>query len=167
MRSHYHININDSLIFIKNEKLSGKASEKDIDFDIYEPYNKTELNLFIGDEISIVLYILIVLSEQTQKIYDKVKESGYDIFNIKDPFYQDICIPFDSSNGTDMTLSDRIDFIYNNDDIEYQSNCQYSFYSTESKYINCKCNFNDNSEFTNGYIQKKFNTKKIYESFYI
>ena len=66
-----------------------------------------------------------------------------------------------------MTLSDNIDYIYNNDDTEYQSNCQYSFYSKESKYINYKCNFNDNSEFTNGYIQKKFNAKKIYVFLYM
>ena len=114
LREHYHININDSLIFIKNEKLSVRASEKNVNFDVYEPYNKTKLNLSICDYISINLYVPVVLSEQTQLIYEKAKDSGYDIFNIKDPFYQDICIPFDSSNGTDIILSDRVDYIYNN-----------------------------------------------------
>ena len=40
-----------------------------------------------------------------------MKESGYDMFNINDPFYQDICTPFDSEDGTDMPLSDRINYI--------------------------------------------------------
>ena len=166
LREHYHININDSLIFIKNEKLSVRASEKNVNFDVYEPYNKTKLNLSICDYISINLYVPVVLSEQTQLIYEKAKDSGYDIFNIKDPFYQDICIPFDSSNGTDIILSDRVDYIYNNDDTQCQSNCEYSFYSTESKYINCSCNFNENSEYTIVNVKKKFNAKKLYESFY-
>ena len=76
------------------------------------------------------------LNEENKKIYGQMKELGYDMFNIEDPFYQDICTPFDSSNGTDILLSDRINYIYNNDDTQCQPNCQFSFYSIESKYIN-------------------------------
>ena len=38
LKSHYHINENDSLIFIKNEYKTNKASEKKVNFDVYEPY---------------------------------------------------------------------------------------------------------------------------------
>jgi len=92
----YHINENDSLIFVKNEKKSNKASGKKVDFDVYEPYNKTKLNLSICDGTSINIIIPVVLSEETKELYEKMKESGYDMFNINDPFYQDICTPFDS-----------------------------------------------------------------------
>ena len=51
------------------------------------------------------------LNEENKKLYEKMKESGYDMFNINDPFYQDICTPFDSSNGTDILLIDRINYI--------------------------------------------------------
>ena len=83
------------------------------------------------------------LSEENRKIYEKMKESGYDMFNINDPFYQDICTPFDSSDGTDMLLTDRINYIYNNEDTQCQQNCQLSFYSIESKYMNCSCYINE------------------------
>ena len=79
------------------------------------------------------------LSEETKELYEKMKESGYDMFDINDPFYQDICTPFDSDDGTDMLLSDRVNFIYNNDDTRCQSNCELSFYSLESQYLNCSC----------------------------
>ena len=49
----YNVNENDSLIFIKNEHKSGRVSEKNINFDVYEPYNKTKLNLSICDETPI------------------------------------------------------------------------------------------------------------------
>ena len=75
------------------------------------------------------------LSKETKQLYDKMKNSGYDMFNIKDPFYQDICTPYDSFNGTDILLIDRINYIYDNDDAKCQSNCKFSYYFIESKYM--------------------------------
>ena len=98
-----------------------------------------------------------------------MQESGYDMFNINDPFYQDICTPFDSANGTDILLSDRINFIYNNDDTQCQPNCELSQYSLETQYLNCSCSANneDGEDMNNENEQiEKFSAKKIYESFY-
>ena len=104
------------------------------------------------------------LNSGTKKLYDETKNSGYDIFNINDPFYQDICTPF-NSNGTDILLIDRIDYIYFNEDTKCQSNCQYNKYSMESKYLTCSCSVNE--EVNNEHKKSdKFNAKKIYESFY-
>ncbi len=165
LRKEYHINENDSLIFIKNEYKSTKVSEKKVEFEVYEPYNKTKLNLSICDETSINLYIPMELSEINKQIYEQMKESGYDMFNLDGPFYQDVCTPFDSPNGTDILLSDRIDYIYNNDDTACQSNCEFSHYSIESKYINCSCSTKKDSNDGNKKTDK-FTAKKIYESFY-
>ena len=109
LKQRYNISESVSLILIKNEQKTTKASEKKFNFDVYEPYNKTKLNISICDETSINLYIPVELSQENKKIYEQMKESGYDMFNIEDPFYQDICIPFDSTNGTDILLSDRVD----------------------------------------------------------
>ena len=166
LRETYHINENDSLIFVKNEKKSNKASGKKVDFDVYEPYNKTKLNLSICDGTSINIIIPVVLSEETKELYEKMKESGYDMFNINDPFYQDICTPFDSEDGTDMPLSDRINYIFNNDDTKCQSNCKLSVYSLESQYLNCSCSPNEDANDENNVIIEEFTAKKIYESFY-
>jgi hypothetical protein len=97
-----------------------------------------------------------------------MKESGYDMFDINDPFYQDICIPFDSGNGTDILLSDRVDYIYNTENTQCQSNCQFSYYSVESKYMNCSCSASQETNQTETSTKKedKFSAKKIYESFY-
>ena len=154
------------MIFIKQEKISSKASEKNIIFDVYEPYNKTKLNLSLCDGISINIFVPMELSEENRKIYEKMKESGYDMFNINDPFYQDICTTFDSSDGTDMLLTDRINYIYNNEDTQCQQNCQLSFYSIESKYMNCSCYINENNNNKNNNKEEKFTAKKIYEMFY-
>ena len=96
-----------------------------------------------------------------------MQELGYDMFDINDRFYQDICTPFDSPNGTDMLLSDRINYIYKNDDTQCQPNCQLSHYSLETKYLNCSCLANNDKDTSDINDQKeKFSAKKIYESFY-
>ena len=139
----YNISENDSLIFIKNEIKSAKASEKNIKFNVYNPYDKTELNLSYCGETTINIYFPIELSQETKQMYEKMKNSGYDIFNINDPFYQDICTPFDSPDGTDILLTDRIDYIYNNNDTQCQPNCYFSEYSIESQYLSCSCSVNE------------------------
>jgi len=45
-----NISEEDNLILLKKEKLTNKAYEKEVQFEIYEPYNKTKLNLEICKE---------------------------------------------------------------------------------------------------------------------
>ena len=138
--------------------------------------NKTKLNLSFCSEVDINLYFPIELSHETQKLYEDLNKLGYDLFNINDIFYQDICTPYilrnylwiknKSKNGTDILLSDRINDIYykNNNLTTCQKNCEYSNYLSETKLLKCKCNVNiEPIDYKN---QQKFSPKKIYESFY-
>ena len=125
---------------------------------MYMNYIQNKLNLSICDDTSINIYVPMELSKDTKQLYERMKKSGYDMFNINDPFYHDICIPFDSSYGTDILLIDRINYIYNNDDTQCQSNCKFSYYFIESKYLECSCSTNEKTNNSN--IKKdKFNTK--------
>ena len=47
LKNEYNIHDNDSLIYLKKENINVKSSEKDIQYEIYEPYNFTKLNLSI------------------------------------------------------------------------------------------------------------------------
>ena len=100
------------------------------------------------------------LNNEMKEIYEK----GYNIFDLNDPFYNDICVPFTSSSNTDMLLSDRINNIYFNDDSSCQKNCNLTNYLSNSQYINCSCDF-DTSKDLSAEKKDKFSTKKIYESF--
>ena len=128
LKQAYNLNENDNLIFIKKEKLSGKSSEKEIEFEIFEPYNKTKLNLSLCSTNSINIYVKAELSPEIQALNEELQKLGYDMFNINDRFYTDICTPYKSSKKTDMLLVDRIDDIYNNIDAQCQPNCEFSGY---------------------------------------
>ena len=53
LKEKYNTNVNDSLILLKKEKISKKASEKEIQLEIYEPYHKTKLSLTFCEDTNI------------------------------------------------------------------------------------------------------------------
>ena len=122
------------------------------------------MNLSICDNTTITVYTPVVLSDELLDLYNELKDSGYDLFNINSSFYNDICTPFKSPNGTDVSLADRKNFYFNNDETLCQPNCQFSDYSVETKLLKCGCDVS-NAEINTKQI-KKFEKKDIYQSFY-
>ena len=82
LKKHYQINENVSLIIIKFEKVTNISSEKSLQYEVYEPFQKTKLNLSICDKITIDIYIPLVLSEKIQNLYDELKNMGYELYSI-------------------------------------------------------------------------------------
>ena len=157
--------INISFIILKYEKITNISSEKNIQYELYEPYNKTKLDLSICKQEMINIYIPVELSEETLNIIESLKDLGYEIFNIEDPFYNDICTKYTSIRGTDMNLEDRKKYIYEKiiNEVNCQENCELSSYSIEQKNIKCTCK---PIEYIDTENNEKFSTKKLYESFY-
>ena len=111
-----NINENVSLIIIKYERLTNHSYERNLQYEIYEPINMTKFNLSVCKDIPIDINIPVILSDELQNLYEELKNLGYDLFDINDEFYQDICTPYRISNGTDIILSDRINDYYNNNE---------------------------------------------------
>ncbi len=165
LKKEYNISEGDALIILKKEKETNKASEKDIEYELYEPYNKTLLNLSICSDVNINIYMKVDLSDDIKTISEDLEKKGYNIFDINDPFYTDICTPYKSSSKSDMLLSDRINDIYNNDDAQCQDNCYFSNYIDGSNVINCTCHIQQEEKLEIKKIDK-LNPKTLSQSFY-
>ena len=158
----YHIDNNSSLIIKKYERLT-IAAERNVQFEVYHPITKQKLNLSICDKQSVNIYIPIEIDEKLIELYNDLQKSGYDLFNIDDPFYNDICCPFKSENSTDVLLTDRKNDYYNNNYTTCQSNCQYSSFDSRYKFLKCECKvIVDDIDI---YDFDKF-SKKIYKNFH-
>ena len=57
LRQEYNIAEEDSLIIVKKENSANKSSEKNIEYEIFEPYNKTKLNMSICSQVEINMYV--------------------------------------------------------------------------------------------------------------
>ena len=138
--------------------------------NIYNPKNFTLLDLSICEDLKISINTPVILDNTTSSLYDSLMESGYNLFNQNDSFYNDICSTYTTENGTDINLNDRKQIIYNNyANISLcQIGCQFESYNSSSKKAKCECSpqTNETDENLNlNTILDNFCFEKITESF--
>ena len=159
-----NINKNTPLIIYKIEKMTSLASQKNIQYEVYNPDTKEKLDLSVCLNYKINIYIKVILDEETLNLNQDLLNYGYDLFNSNDSFYQDICSGYTSSNGTDVLLSDRRAYYFNNTQTACQEDCEYSKYLVETQQLKCECSVNQKD--IEPEKDNKFDKKIIYTSFY-
>ena len=166
LRSQEGLNPDDDLIILKyeNDNKVSNGYEKSIQYEVYLPNTNTKLDLSLCSETDINIYIPIELSEKTQALYDNLKDQGYNLFDKNDKFYLKFCTIYNSLNGTDVILPDRHN-IYQQNKLECQNHCEYSDYSSESKYLKCQCQVT-NEEKIETKNPEKITAKSFKKSFY-
>ena len=94
-----------------------------------------EINIgTICSNVSIDISTPIEISNETLSYLN----NGIDIYNASDPFFNDICVPYTSSDNKDITLTDRQNDIYIQQNYCYNG-CEYSCIDTVTKTAKCKC----------------------------
>ena len=91
--------------------------------------------------------------------------SGYDVFDPKNKFFNDICSTYSSKNGNDVTLKDRqIDYYQ---EVNFCDDCFYSGFDFTNKNVKCDCYVNKKK---NEFIKDmtfQFKNMFISETFYV
>ena len=156
-----------SLVVFKTDTKTKDLTQTYVQYEVYDPRDLlTPLDISICDSVSIS--VPIKLDSATSELYDSLKESGYDLFDENDPFYNDICSIYTSENGTDMTLNDRRTQIFGSSGniTLCQSGCELEYYNSTSKKAKCQCS--PQTKETNtvlSFSNEQFDVKKIAESF--
>ena len=168
LREENNINNNNSLIILLSEKESNISSQNNIQFEIYDSLYKNKLNLSQCKDIPINIHIPSLLTKEINNLYNELDKLGYNLFDINDKFYQDVCTTYTSSNNTDVILSDRVEYYFiNNFATQCQPGCKFLNYSLENQNIICECNISS-IEMNNGNNKnnKYEDSKSLYKSFY-
>ena len=131
-------------------------------YEIYNPYTKEKINLDICSNTKITIISPVNLTDEETSLYEDLKRQGYDLFDANGSFYQDICTPFTSQNGTDVIISDRKYYYYDKNISFCEDSCIYNGINTENQKVVCICDANKEIDF-NG---KNFNKEKFFENFY-
>ena len=135
-------NTNSSLIILKTDIKSEDLLSTYVLFDIYDSNNsKQKLDLGACNGIPIEINAHKVLDNETLNLFVSLNNSGYNLFNPNDSFYNDICSPYTSIYKKDMLLSDRWEDIYipSNEKYFCQENCEFNSYNITSQSAKCKC----------------------------
>ena len=159
---------NDYLIVLKLDIKNDDLSSIYVQYEVYNPINLKKLSLDICEDIPISISIPVNLDESTKSIYDSLYKSGYNLFDLNDSFYNDICSTYTTENGTDLILSERKNLIYdNNNNISLcQDSCTFQFFNLTTNRAKCDCSAQKEEIITN--ISKiKFDKEELINSFFI
>ena len=128
LREHYNINDNRTLIIFKLEYFEEGSLIPIVEYEIYYPYKNEKLNLSICEDIPIDLVIPVTINEN--EIYK---------YNLSSDFYNDICFPYTTENGTDIILTDRKNEYYKKNLALCEDNCVFVKYDKRTKKAICQC----------------------------
>ena len=111
--------------------------------------NGTELNISkLNEDFFANIYLPIVnLSLAKFDYCEYFNKQGYDIYDKKGIFYNDVCSSAYLQEN-DITIDDRKKDIYPNNITLCKENCEYKGVNIEEKRIICECNFNINHNYT-------------------
>jgi len=154
---------NTSLILLIFETNYENSTIKNVQYEIFNPITKQKItDLSVCDSDKIDIYVPTNLDNETLTIYKDLKNQGYDIFNPNDIFYNDVCTKYTSVNQTDLTLNDRKNIFYTEQNF-CQENCQYDGINLDIIYAKCECSLQTTEI---DYESKKFTGFEILSSFY-
>jgi len=128
LKKHNNISENDSLLIFKMDIYKEGSSIPTIEYEVYDPNTKNQLNLSICNDTKIQILIPVT-----------IEEKNINKFNSSDDYYNDICYTYTTENGTDIILSDRKNEFINNNMSVCETNCEYEGYEIDSKKAKCKC----------------------------
>ena len=161
------IDQNKSLIVYKVDVKNSDSSSTYVQYEIYNPDNMIQLNLSVCEKI--IINTPVDIGTEMEGIYNSLYESGYNLFNSEDSFYQDICTTYTTANGTDMLLSDRKKEIYSStsDVTLCQTGCTLESYNSDTKKASCNCDTSSTqTSLSNVDIDSLFDKEEIKSSFY-
>ena len=143
LRNHYNIPKSNKITFFQIELENGDSNSliNQLEYLAFDG-NKTLLNLSICKNANIQVFYSIKNNSQADFESAKYfKQSGIDIFNINDSFFNDICEPY-SEYDNDLILEDRIKDKYQNYSL-CEIGCTYEKMDFENMAIICNCKVKD------------------------
>ena len=158
---------NDELIIFKIDIKNNDSSLTYVQYEIYNSVNMKQLSLDVCQNSSIIIKSPISLDASFDSIYIRLNSSGYNLLNLNDSFYSDICSTYTSENGTDICMSGRKTLIFDkNSNISFcQSGCYFISYDYTNKKSICECGIQKEEIITDS-TKISFNTNEFMDHFY-
>jgi hypothetical protein len=128
LKKHNNVSENDSLLIFKMDIYKEGSSIPIIEYEVYDPKTKNQLNLSICNESKIQILIPV-----------KIEDENINKYNSSDDYYNDICYTYTTENGTDIILTDRKNEFINNNMSVCETNCKYEGYEIDSQKAKCEC----------------------------
>ena len=159
LKKRYSINDEDPIPILKIEQLNNYSNNIELYYELFHPRNfslKLDLNFCFNNYIEI--RFPLVLKKYKMDLVIKTANSGYNIFDLNDSFYNDICSAF-SYNDSDISLSERKTLLDLSDENLCINGCNQSNFDIKTLRSICKCKINANSNYSDDLYEEKDSNK--------
>ena len=124
----YGIDKNQSLIIFKVDYYKEGLLIPIIGYEVYDPKNKSKLDLSLCNKTSINYNIPVSINEDNLFKYDPSSE-----------YYNDECNTYTTENGTDILINDRQEEFVDKNMSLCENKCTYIGYDSTTKKALCEC----------------------------
>ena len=156
-----YYNITEDLIITIIDNKDVQDDEQNPTYIFSDPFTGEVLNSSVckRDKIEVKKSLQNIMNnthidEKKIKDIEFCTKQGINVFDLNDDFYYDLCFHFESPNGRDIPLQDRIAFFYPNITL-CDKTCQNKGVDLENLKAICICTFND-------FMSHNIFTKNIY-----
>ena len=146
LKKQYNIPEEEHLIIYKIDIQSDDLFTTYVQYKIYNPLNLEQLDyLTVCSKETISISAPVNLNNDTKALYNSLNNSGYNLFDVNDSFYNDICATYTTQNGTDISLNDRKSLIEKSGgSLNFcQEGCAMEYFNYTTQKVKCNCDIND------------------------
>ena len=137
LRKQYNIPTTETFIILLVDIKNDKSFTNDVQYEVYDEQGKY-LNLSNCKLYPPTINYPIVHPEYLNiQLGKEMMEKNIDIYNLKDPFFNDVCYKY-NEKGKDITLDDRQINFYQEINL-CKNECEYVGIDYIEMRINCKC----------------------------
>ena len=102
LREQEGLNDTEQFLIIKLDLRNTFNNATYVQYEIFNPRNYSKVSLDVCKNIDIKITVPVSLEEDDLSLINSLKDAGYDIFDLKDDFYNDICATYTAQNGADL-----------------------------------------------------------------
>ena len=128
LKEKYGIDQQESLIIVKIDLQETGYLIPKVEYSVYNPIKLEKLELDICNDTKIDIMVPVQINKE-----DLFK------YNTSSDYYKDLCFPYTTKEGTDISLDDRKNEYVDNNMSLCENNCEYTGYNDEAKKAICKC----------------------------
>ena len=146
LKDKYNIKQNETIIFLKLEYNLPMIHMPIIEYQLFHPLTKDILDLNYCKNTYIDIYIPANINEDISFKYDPNSE-----------YYSNLCYPYTTEFGTDITLYDRKNEFINKNFSLCEKDCTYNGYNINTSKALCQCKIKTKFSTFSEYINKSKN----------
>ena len=167
LRKQEGLNDTEQFLMLKLDIKNTTTNAVFVQYEVFNPHDYSKVSLDICNNVTIKIQVPILLEETKLSLIAHLEEYGYNIFDINDTFYNDICATYTAQNGADMTLSSRKERIYDSvKDMDLcQEGCEFQSFNTSTSSANCYCQVQTEETVVDS-SNLFFDKKEFYDGFY-